>query len=60
MKKDWHRGFGVLFAQNPAGFGSYCNLVFKNRGGNALVDMDDNAIGSFEWKENKDCIQPKQ
>jgi hypothetical protein len=55
MKKDWHRGFGVLFAQNPAGNGSYCNLVIKNQGGNALVDIDTNSIGSFVWTENKDC-----
>ncbi|HEY8401612.1 MAG TPA: right-handed parallel beta-helix repeat-containing protein [Cytophagaceae bacterium] len=59
MKKDWHRGFGVLFAQNPAGNGTFCNLVIKNRGGNALVDIDTNSIGSFDWKELKDCKPAK-
>jgi hypothetical protein len=55
MAKNWPRGFGVLFAQNPGGNGTYCNLVVKNRGGNAILDMDTNSIGSFEWKELKDC-----
>ncbi len=59
MKKNWHRGFGVLFAQNPAGNGTYCNFTIKNRGGNALLDMDTNSIGSFDWKEVKDCAAAK-
>ena len=54
-KKDWFRGFGVLFAQNPAGNATFCNLVIKNQGGNALMDIDTNSIGSLEWKELKDC-----
>jgi len=59
MKKDWSRGFGVLIIQNPAGNGTYCNLVVKNRGGNALVDIDTNGIGTFDWKELKDCVTVK-
>jgi hypothetical protein len=59
LKKNWPRGFGLLFAQNPAGFGTYCNMVYKNRGGSAILDMDDNAIGSFDFKEVKDCTVAK-
>jgi hypothetical protein len=59
MNKDWPRGFGVLFAQNPAGNGTYCNLVIKNQGGTASVDQDLNSIGTFVWKEIKDCVKPK-
>ena len=59
MKKDWHRGFGLLFAQNPAGYGTYCNLVVKNIGGNALMGIDTNSIGSFKWTEVKDCPPAK-
>ncbi len=59
MKKDWSRGFGVLIIQNPAGNGTYCNLVIKNRGANALVDVDTNGIGTFDWKELKDCVTVK-
>jgi hypothetical protein len=59
MNKNWHRGFGVLFAQNPAGYGSFCNIKVKNRGGNALVDVDTYGIGSFDWKEVKDCVNVK-
>lgn len=59
QKRNWPRGFGLLFAQNPAGFGTYCNMVYKNRGGSAILDMDDNAIGSFDFKEVKDCTVAK-
>jgi hypothetical protein len=59
MKKDWPRGFGILFSQNPAGNGTYCNVVVKNRGGSSLVDFDTNAIGSFLWTEVKDCAKSK-
>ncbi len=58
-KKDWPRGFGLLFAQNPAGNGTYCNMIYKNRGGSAIIDVDDNGIGSFDFKELKDCVQAK-
>ena len=58
-KKDWPRGFGILFSQNPAGNGSYCNMVYKNRGGSAILDIEDNGIGSFDFKERKDCILAK-
>jgi hypothetical protein len=56
MNRNWPRGFGFLFAQNPAGNGKYCNVTIKNRGGSAIMDMDTNSIGSFEWKEVKDCL----
>ncbi len=56
-KKDWPRGFGILFIGNPAGNGTYCNFVYKNRGGSAIQDLDDNAIGSFNFKEVKDCAK---
>ena len=59
MKRDWPRGFGILFAQNPGGSGTYCNLVIKNQGGSASQEVDTNSIGSFEWKELKDCQNNK-
>lgn len=59
-KLDWPRGFGVLFVQNPAGNGTYCNMVYKNRGGTAIQDVDENAIGSFSFTEVKDCVKAKQ
>jgi len=55
LAKNWPRGFGILFIQNPAGYGTFCNIVIKNRGGNSIVDIDKNSIGSFEYKEVKEC-----
>lgn len=55
LKKNWPRGFGLLFIQNPAGNGTYCNMVYKNRGGTAIQDVDDGQIGSFVFTELKDC-----
>ena len=59
QKKNWPRGFGLLFIGNPAGNGTYCNMVYKNRGGSSIQDVDDNAIGSFDFKELKDCPATK-
>ncbi len=53
--KNWGRGYGVLFAGNPSGNGTYCNLNISNRGGNATVDTNPYAIGSFTWTENTSC-----
>lgn len=55
MKKDWPRGFGLIVIQNPSGNVTYCNLTFKNRGGTAIQDIDDNGIGSLVLTEVKDC-----
>jgi hypothetical protein len=59
MAKDWPRGFGLIFVQNPAGNGTYCNFVVKNQGGSASVEMDTNSMGTFIWKEVKDCPRAK-
>ncbi|MCX6183188.1 MAG: right-handed parallel beta-helix repeat-containing protein [Bacteroidetes bacterium] len=59
QKRDWPRGFGLLYAQNPAGNGTICNMVTKNRGGSAVVDIDEYGIGSFTMTEVKDCVQVK-
>ena len=58
-KKDWPRGFGMIIIQNPAGNGTFCNMVYKNRGGSAIQDLDDNGIGSFMFTEVKDCVKAK-
>ncbi len=59
MQKNWPRGFGILFSQNPAGNGTFCNMIYKNRGGSAIQDVDDNGIGSFGFTEAKDCLTAK-
>ncbi len=59
QKKDWPRGFGMIIIQNPAGNATSCNIVYKNRGGSAMVDVDDNGIGSFTLTEVKDCVKVK-
>lgn len=54
-EKDWSRGFGLLFASNPSGNGTYCKLKYKNIGGSALVEEDVYGKGSFEWTQVNDC-----
>ncbi len=51
------RGYGIWFRYKPKGTISYCNLVFKNRGGNAKADIGVNEIGTLEWKETPGCVK---
>jgi hypothetical protein len=52
------RGFGIFFKYKPKGNGTYCNLVIKNRGGNAKEDISTAEIGTFEWKNVSGCEKP--
>ncbi len=57
-EKDWLRGWGLLFASNPGGNGTFCKLKFKNIGGSAAEQenpVNDYGKGSFEWTKVKDC-----
>jgi hypothetical protein len=49
---NWGRGYGILFVGNPSGYGTYCNITYTNRGGNALTDINNAQIGTFSWIEN--------
>lgn len=53
---NWGRGYGVLFSNAPNGNGTYCNMNFSNRGGNANVDVGTFGIGTFSWTEAVGCI----
>ncbi|MCX6183182.1 MAG: T9SS type A sorting domain-containing protein [Bacteroidetes bacterium] len=53
---DWGRGYGFLFVGNPAGFGTYCNITYSNRGGNALSNINNAQIGTFDFIQ--DCSAP--
>jgi len=46
---NWGRGYGILFVGNPSGNGTYCNMTYLNRGGNATVDINNAQIGTFTW-----------
>lgn len=49
------RGFGILFRGSPAGNGTYCGMTYSNRGGNATMDVNTSAIGSFSWNAAGSC-----
>ncbi|MFN3404257.1 MAG: sugar-binding protein [Cytophagaceae bacterium] len=53
---NWGRGYGILFVGNPAGYGTYCNITYSNRGGNANVNVNNAQIGTFSWTH--DCSAP--
>jgi hypothetical protein len=53
---NWGRGYGVLFAASTlTGNGTYCNLSFTNRGGNATTDINSSNKGSFKWTAVTGC-----
>ncbi len=52
---NWGRGYGILFVGNPAGYGTYCNMTYSDRGGNAASNINNAQIGTFVWTE--DCTQ---
>jgi hypothetical protein len=49
------RGYGILFQGEPSGYGTYCNLQFFNRGGNAPEWESKGDIGSFSWTTASGC-----
>jgi hypothetical protein len=49
------RGFGLLIEGYPGGYGTYCNMTYTNRGGNAAVDVNTNQIGGFSWTQAATC-----
>jgi hypothetical protein len=51
------RGYGILFRYNPKGHSTYCNVVIKNRGGNAKEDIGRAEIGTLEWKDGPACVK---
>lgn len=53
---NWGRGYFVLFSGSPNGNGTYCNMNYSNRGGNALTDIESSGIGTFSWAETFDCF----
>lgn len=55
LNRNWGRGFFVLIAGSPAGNGTYCNMNYSNRGGNATVNEETNAIGTFSWTAAANC-----
>jgi hypothetical protein len=58
-EENTDRGFGILIKRRPKGGATYCNVVIKNRGGNAKEDICTTEIGSFQWTEIKDCNSSK-
>jgi hypothetical protein len=46
---SWGRGYAILYVANPSGNAVYCNMTYKNRGGNATTDINNAQIGTFSW-----------
>jgi uncharacterized protein YjdB len=55
LNRNWGRGYFVLIAGSPAGNGTYCNMNYSNRGGNATTDQEISAIGTFSWTQSTSC-----
>jgi uncharacterized protein YjdB len=55
LNRNWGRGFFVLIAGSPAGNGTYCNMNYSNRGGNASSNEETSAIGTFSWTPGSGC-----
>lgn len=55
LNRNWGRGYFVLIAGSPAGNGTYCNMNYSNRGGNATVNEELSAIGTFSWTQSTNC-----
>jgi hypothetical protein len=54
---NWGRGYDVLFAGTPSGNGTYCNMSYMNRGGNATVNENKGQIGTMTWTAGT-CVAP--
>lgn len=55
LNRNWGRGYFVLIAGSPSGNGTYCNMNYSNRGGNATTDQEISGIGSFSWTQSTSC-----
>ncbi|MEP6931162.1 MAG: Ig-like domain-containing protein, partial [Flavobacterium sp.] len=55
LNRNWGRGFFVLIAGSPGGNGTYCNMNYSNRGGNATANEEISAIGTFSWTQSSNC-----
>jgi hypothetical protein len=55
---NWGRGYDILFSGLPAGYGTYCNMNYSNRGGNAASNTNIGQIGTFSWTSVTSCIPP--
>lgn len=55
LNRNWGRGYFLLIAGSPAGNGTYCNLNYSNRGGNATANEEISAIGTFSWTPSSSC-----
>ncbi|WP_428232598.1 Ig-like domain-containing protein [Flavobacterium sp.] len=55
LNRNWGRGYFVLIAGSPAGNGTYCNMNYSNRGGNATANEESSAIGTFSWTQSSSC-----
>ncbi|MBF4515817.1 Ig-like domain-containing protein [Flavobacterium sp. ANB] len=55
LNRNWGRGYFVLIAGSPAGNGTYCNMNYSNRGGNATANEEISAIGTFSWTQSSNC-----
>ncbi|SHL32559.1 Ig-like domain-containing protein [Flavobacterium chilense] len=55
LNRNWGRGYFVLIAGSPAGNGTYCNMNYSNRGGNAASNEETSAIGTFSWTAASNC-----
>lgn len=58
LTRDWGRGYGILFAGNPEGTGSFCNLIYKNIKGNASASENLDQKGTFVWEKKKCSVHP--
>lgn len=55
LNRNWGRGYFVLIAGSPNGNGTYCNMNYSNRGGNAAANEEISAIGNFSWTQSSNC-----
>lgn len=55
LNRNWGRGYFVLIAGSPSGNGTYCNMNYSNRGGNATTNEEISAIGTFSWTQGGNC-----
>jgi len=55
LNRNWGRGYFVLIAGSPSGNGTYCNMNYSNRGGNATANEEISAIGTFSWTQSTNC-----
>jgi len=55
LNRNWGRGYFVLIAGAPNGNGTYCNMNYSNRGGNATTNEETSGKGVFSWTSSANC-----